>query len=163
MATTNVPAARDIMSKDVCTLERDTGLVEAAEKLVQRGVSNAPVVSTQDGRPRLAGFISEKDLMQCYASGEFYRDPKLTAADIMRVHPVGVRPEADLFTLAAVFMQHDYRHLPVVDRGFLLGIVSRHDVLRALLAHYHAWQRLDRATRQPPDLEHLFAHRFIVG
>lgn len=161
--TLPVPTAADIMTAAVVTLDRGVGLLEAAERLLKHKVSNAPVVAWEGTRPKLLGFVSEKDLIQCYASGAFHRDGTLTVGEIMRLHPVGVKAEADLFTLAALFMQHEYRHLPVLKAGELVGIVSRRDVLRDLLAHYHAWETQDPAERHAPDLEGLFAHRFVVG
>jgi CBS domain-containing protein len=81
----------------------------------------------------------------------------------MRTHPVAVRPEADLFTLAAIFMQHGFRHLPVVAANMLQGMVSRRDVLAALLDHYRDWRGQDPAMRKAPDLGGIFTPRYLLG
>ena len=155
--------ARDIMTTDPFTVDAKARVIDAAELMVARGVSNAPVVYTDFSRKLLAGFVSEKDLMQCYASGRLYSQPDLQVGDVMRTHPVAVRPEADLFTLAAIFMQHGYRHLPVVAANMLQGVVSRRDVLAALLDHYRSWREQDPATRKAPDLSGIFTPRYLLG
>ena len=157
------PTAADLMTRDAFTVDEQSRLVDAAQAMLARGVSNAPVVRTDFNRKVLAGFISEKDVIQCYASGRLYSQPDLQVGEIMRTHPIGVRPEADLFTLAAIFMQHGFRHLPVVVAGLLEGVVSRRDVLKGLLAHYEAWQRQDPATRKAPDLAGIFTPRYLLG
>jgi CBS domain-containing protein len=155
--------ARDLMMPDPFTVEAEALVVDAAARMTERGVSNAPVVKSDFTRKILVGFISEKDVMQCYASGRLYSQPELQVGEIMREHPVGVRPEADLFTLAAIFMQHGFRHLPVVMAGMLQGVVSRRDVLKGLLDHYATWRRQDPATRKTPDMAGIFTPRYLLG
>jgi CBS domain-containing protein len=155
--------ARDIMTADVFTVDKDIDVLQAADRMIARGVSNAPVVEHDFTRNIVVGFISEKDLMQCYASGRFYAGPELRVRDVMRPHPVCVRPEADLFTLAAIFMQHGFRHLPVVTAQVLEGMVSRRDVLAALLKHYRSWAVQPPSERRVPDLAGIFTSRYLLG
>jgi CBS domain-containing protein len=155
--------ARELMTAEPFTVNAQNTVVDAATAILSHGVSNAPVVEADFNRRMLAGFISEKDVMQCYASGRLYAEPDLVVGEIMRAHPIGVRPEADLFTLAAIFMQHGFRHLPVVEAGALLGVVSRRDVLKGLFRHYDQWLGEDPATRKTPDMAGTFTPRFLLG
>nr|CRH04343.1 Putative signal transduction protein with CBS domains [Candidatus Magnetococcus massalia] len=50
---------------------------------------------------------------------------------IMKRDVVSVAPEATLSEMAEVMRNHHFRHLPVVDGGRLVGVVSRQDILRA--------------------------------
>lgn len=155
--------ARDIMTTELFTVDARTYVIDAAELMVARGVSNAPVVKTDFTRQMLVGFISEKDVLQCYATGRLYEDPHLRVENIMRSHPIAVRPEADLFSLAAIFMHHNFRHVPVVRGEMIDGMVSRRDVLKALLEHYRDWQKLDPTLRRAPDVSAMFAPQFLIG
>lgn len=155
--------AVEIMTADVVTVARSMNILEAAELLIRSRISSAPVVDVDFTRNLLVGFVSEKDLMQCYASGQFYADPGLRVETVMRPHPVCVRPETDLFTLAAIFMQHGFRHVPVAVGQILQGMVSRRDVLAALLADYREWQCLDPAKRERPNLAGVFTSRYLLG
>lgn len=156
-----LPCAGDIMTRDVVTVAADDSVIRAAEVILEARVSNAPVVEKDMTRELLVGFLSEKDLMQCYADGVFYDQPDLRVAEIMRPHPVSVSEEADVYTLAAVFMQHGYRHLPVTRAHMLQGVVSRRDVLAALYAGFKDWSAQEGAEK--PDLKAIFTPRFIVG
>lgn len=157
------PTARSIMTDAVVTVAANTTVVKAAETLSSRGVSNAPVVEPDFTRQILLGFVSEKDILQCYASGHLYRHPDLLVSAIMRPHPVSVKPETDLFTLAAIFMQHGFRHLPVTEAQILRGVVSRRDVLNALMDDFRDWNFRDPAQRTLPDLAGIFTPRFLLG
>jgi CBS domain-containing protein len=155
--------ARDIMTADAVTLTEDTGLFAAAEELIRHRVSNAPVIEKDFTRQILVGFVSEKDLMQAYANGWFYKHPDMKVRDVMRGNPICVKPETDLFALAAIFMQHGFRHVPVVSAHMLLGMVSRRDVLKALIGHYRDWQELPVSERKMPDLAGIFTPHYLLG
>ena len=155
--------AGDVMTTDVVTVTPQQNILVASKTLLDRRVSNAPVVDSAGQRQMLVGFVSERDLMQCYANGMYFHDPETTVAKVMRLHPICVKPVTDIFTLAMIFMQHEFRHLPVVERGELLGMVSRHDCLGALLSHYEKWLDAPAGEKVMPDLERLFPQQFIVG
>jgi CBS domain-containing protein len=155
--------ASSLMTADVVTVTEKTQVNEAARILVERRVSNAPVIQVDFTRRLLVGFVSEKDVLQCFASGKLYDDPQVQVREIMRPHPICVRPETDVVNLAAIFMQHDFRHLPVTQAGMLLGMVSRRDVLTALMADLRSWYLQDPATRQRPDVGRTFAPHFLLG
>ena len=81
----------------------------------------------------------------------------------MRRHPVCVQPETDLFTLASIFVSHGYRHLPVVEEGRLVGIVSRRDILKAMDHYYRKMLEKKDRDRQLPDYSEIMQQRFIVS
>ena len=156
------PTAADIMTRELVTVEHNLSVLQAAERLVDAGVSNAPVVEHDFTRQILRGLISEKDLMNCYATGAIYQRPGLKVSAIMRKHPACIEPQTPLFTLASVFLQSNHRHLPVVESQVLLGIVSRRDVLRAMVGHFRLWALGDRAQRRIPDIAGLLEAESIV-
>ncbi|MDD3763374.1 MAG: CBS domain-containing protein [Nevskiales bacterium] len=154
--------AKDVMTTDVVTVVASMRVAQAADLLLQRGVSSAPVVESDFTRQIVVGFLSERDLMECVASGQLHAQPEITVADVMRRHPLAVSPTTDLYTLAAVFMQHGFRHLPVVVAQTLQGVVSRRDVLDGLMQDYRQWLSQDPSLREVPDFAGIFAPRFLV-
>jgi CBS domain-containing protein len=68
----------------------------------------------------------------------------------------------DVFTLASIFVNHRYRHLPVAAEGRLLGIVSRRDVLHALNSFYRDAFKERTSKKFPPNLQEIINHRFIL-
>lgn len=160
---TTLPTARDIMTSDTLTVRRHDPVLETAQRMLAQGVSTAPVVEPMSEAEFLVGFVSEKDVMQCLASGRFHARPDIAIQEIMRPHPVCVRPAADILALAAIFMQHGFRHLPVVEGRVLLGMVSRRDVIRGMLDHYDSWKLGPSAGREIPDLGGIFTPQYLVG
>lgn len=125
--------AKDIMTADTLTVAATDTVAALARRLVRQGISNAPVVDRSGDGERLLGFVSERDVLHALSDGRAQHDG-LTVREIMRGEPVHVVPDTSLAQLASMFTRLGYRHLPVVSRGNqLLGVVSRRDVLAALL------------------------------
>ena len=98
--------------------------------LMIEGFGAVPVV---DGGRRLAGIVSEHDLLAAMDDG--HELGRITAGDIMTGNPYSVRPETTVGTLVHVLRASDLVRVPVVDaKDKLVGIIARRDVLRAYLA-----------------------------
>jgi CBS domain-containing protein len=142
--------ARDVMSTSVMTLPPDAPLATAAGMLAKRGVSGAPVV---DGEGKLLGMVTETDLLRRLAAVEdrprswvaglfasaqdqadrFARTHGRRARDVMTTQLETVAPETSVEHVARVLEEKKIRRVPVVEDGKLVGLVSRADLLRALL------------------------------
>lgn len=142
--------ARDVMTRDPLTLQPDTPLGVVANLFAERGISGAPVVAA-DGR--LLGIVTEGDLIRRLAAAveaprswlvEFFRPAAWQAADYARVHgqtaqdvmtrqPHTVTGDTRVEEVAHLIERHGIRRVPVVQDGMLQGIVSRADLLRALM------------------------------
>lgn len=158
------PKVSDFMNSHVKTVTVDATLDSVVHFLMKNELSNAPVVSHEaDGRPRLVGFISERDCLAALTQESFYGSPAPveTAGTIMRGSPVCVTPENDLFSIAAIFINHPYRHLPVTEDGVLLGIISRRDVLKGISDYYQKYGAQKLKERFRPDTHLIMYHRFI--
>ena len=115
------------------------------------------------GSVELVGFISERDCLASMSESLYYSNPARNAAAVMRSHPVCVAPDTELYTLCSIFVQHGYRHLPVVDqeRG-LVGMVSRRDVLLAMRDYERNTLRATKQERKSPtDLREILNLRFV--
>lgn len=159
------PRAKDFMTRQVQCITPEMSLAEIIDYLSRHHVSNAPVVEEQDGRRVLVGFLSERDCLEFLANESFFGSPAppQTAATIMRKHPICVHPETELFTLASIFVNHGYRHLPVVEDNHLLGIVSRRDVLKAMNEYYQQAIRDKDLQRHRPDFSEVMQQRFVLS
>jgi len=158
------PLARDYMNRHVQALTPEMTLEEVVSFLLGRGLSSAPVVDQRDGQRMLVGFISEHDCLDHLSNEIFYgASPRQTAGTIMRRHPMCVAPETELFTLASIFVAHGMRHLPVVQAGELLGVVSRRDILAAMEAYYRDLLQVQEHDRRPLDLREIINQRFVVA
>lgn len=117
-------AVRDLMSTPVVTARPDQPLAEAARSMVVAGVGSVVVV---DGAGLPVGILTERDLVRA-AEGraDVEVDPVerwMTAAPQVAAPDMAVDDALDLLA------ERGYRHLPVVDDGALIGIVSLRDLM----------------------------------
>jgi CBS domain-containing protein len=127
--------ARDLMSTPVTTVRPDTPIPAAAQLLVSRGYTAAPVVEDD----RVIGIVTEANLMQGQIHPPGWRHPAIrakprpqTVREVMTATPVGMSPDADLADVVSLMLETNVRSVPLVDDGTLVGIISRRDVLRAV-------------------------------
>jgi CBS domain-containing protein len=144
--------AKDVMTSKVITVTSGTLVREVASLLLERRISALPVV---DG-DRLAGIISEADLLHRYEIGtdcalcgdpwwirlfsadrspeEYVKAHARYARDIMTRDVVSVGPEAPVAEIATLLEKRRIKRVPVLEQGQLVGIVSRSDLVRALVS-----------------------------
>lgn len=142
--------ASDIMTHDVLCLSEGDTLRTAAERLLERGVSGAPVCDPQGN---LAGMLSVSDLIDSEKRAaaipraalfglfpvpeetlrrSFDEGLAVSVSAIMSRDPVIAEETATLDELAALMVEHDVNRIPVLRQGRVVGIVSRADILRAI-------------------------------
>ncbi|MEX2556110.1 MAG: CBS domain-containing protein [Actinomycetota bacterium] len=81
-------------------------------------------------RNHLTGIVTERDLARAIAEGA---DPVMTEVrDYMTEGVVKVSPETDVSEAAAMMLMLGARHLPVFEKGRMIGMVSARDLLHAL-------------------------------
>ncbi|MFF0414212.1 CBS domain-containing protein [Kitasatospora sp. NPDC004745] len=120
----------DVMTHAVVAVGRGADFREVADTLQRWRVSAVPVL-TGDGR--VVGVVSEADLLTARdRDGE--RADALTAGRMMSVPAVTVHPGSPLNEAARAMARGHLKRLPVVDdEDYLVGIVSRGDLLKVYL------------------------------
>jgi acyl-CoA synthetase (AMP-forming)/AMP-acid ligase II/CBS domain-containing protein len=116
----------DIMTAHVLAVSPSTSIAGAATLMRDRGVGSALVL---DGS-RLIGILTERDLVRFAASGASAADTPVAA--YMTAEPDTTTPSNEAIEVLRQFVEHGYRHLPVVSRGKVVGIVSMRDVFLKL-------------------------------
>jgi len=121
-----VTTVAEIMARDVLSVGPRASLVEAAQRMQDRYVGSALVFEDE----QLRGILTERDLLRAVASGRIEGE---TVEDWMTRHPETIEP-ADSTGLAGTLMIHGgFRHLPVLEDGQIVGIVSIRDLMRITL------------------------------
>jgi CBS domain-containing protein len=114
------------MSRDLLTVEADAPVVSVAQRMADRNVGAVLVLEAG----RLAGIMTERDLMRAVARG--LADDALVG-QCMTADPDTIRPD-DTIEHAAVLMIHGgYRHLPVVDGDEVVGVLSIRDLVQVVV------------------------------
>ena len=121
-----------VAGRPALVVTRSSTVTEAARQMKQRNVGSALVV---DGT-RLVGIFTERDaLFRVIAPG---RDPALTAVgDVMTPQPQTMHPDEPFVRALRTMHEGRFRHLPVVEFGRPIGIVSVRDALDEDLLDLH--------------------------
>jgi CBS domain-containing protein len=144
-AVSEAVPVESIMTKDVAAVRRDTPIRDVVELMRKRSLRAVPVID--DGI--VVGIITNSDLVKRaqlgvrltllpgLPAGEQERRmeelPRRVAEEVMTAPPVVVAVNAPLSEAAETMVQRKLKRLPVVDeRGALVGIVSRLDLLRTV-------------------------------
>jgi CBS domain-containing protein len=126
-ATTVLTAGR-IMQKPVLATTMRASARDVAAQLVRNEFSGMPVAE-RDGT--LMGVVTEADILRVLGEGKALET--LTAADIMTEKPATVDLEAPITEVIQILQEHRILRVPVTERGRLVGIISRSDIIRAVL------------------------------
>ena len=119
------------MTRPVYTVTGDVCVADVAEAMAKGRFGSSVVV---DGDGRLAGILTERDVLRAAASGADLT--AATAAEWMTADPTTAATDMDIADAAEVMGTRGFRHLPVVVDGRVVGIVSQRDVLSARI-HAH--------------------------
>lgn len=122
---------REILGRkghDVVTIGRERSVLDAVQTLVQHNIG--ALLITQGELPE--GIITERDVLRLTArfSSALSSTPVATA---MTRDLVVAEPDDELHAMMEVMTKKRVRHLPVVEHGRLVGIVSIGDLLNACL------------------------------
>jgi CBS domain-containing protein len=135
----------DVMTTSVVTVDRITPYKEIARLLAEHRISGMPVLKM--GR-EVVGVVTEADLLEAQAGAarrlrwaarrswwpRGSRHPALTAGELMTAPAVTIGPHATVPAAARLMTAHHVRRLPVTsEKGMLLGVVSRRDLLSVFL------------------------------
>jgi CBS domain-containing protein len=140
----------DIMTHPVITVTPDMTVGEAAELMIQHRISGLPVV---DKAGEVVGIVTEGDLLRRAEIGTERRRPRWLefliapgrlaseyahthgrrVAEVMTDTVQFVAPDDAVADVVALMERRRIKRVPVVERGRLVGIVSRANLVRALL------------------------------
>ncbi len=125
----DLATVREYMTSKVITLSPDTDLRRAIRVLLKHGISGAPVV---DGHGALVGILSKRDCLKVAFRAGYHQEQAGPVAAYMSRDVCTVEADLPLVALAERFLHSTFRRYPVLDGGRLVGVISRHDVLRAI-------------------------------
>ena len=121
--TVRMPQVRDAMTSEVVTVEPSTGIVEAAQQMIQQKKGPLPVV--EGDRP--VAMVTDRDIIaRVVAEGH---DPNSMTVDDIDTHElVTIGPDQDVEEARQLMGQHELDRIVVVQGDQLVGIISEADV-----------------------------------
>lgn len=144
--------AKDIMTKEVISVSSEMKVVQAAKILLEKGFNGVPVIE----KGNLVGVLCQSDLIAqqkrlpipsfftlldsvipLQSTKHFekavHRMAATTVADVMTSKPTTVHPDTSIEELASLMLDKKIDTIPVVDKGALVGIIGKADIMRTLL------------------------------
>ncbi len=126
-------AVRDHMATSLVTFTPEMGVFEAIRTLLKNKITGAPVL---DGEGRLVGAFSEMDCLHVVLDAAYHEEMGGKVGEYMNTDIETVAPDASVIEVAERFQKSRLRHFPVIDGDQLVGLISRVDILRALVSIY---------------------------
>ena len=149
---------KEIMNEEVRTVSPDTSLAELAKLFADTGIHGAPVV---DAENRLVGIVTESDVLNAtktkyvkynlvypsihqfgmeFKEGVAYEElvkafdevKHVPVSQIMTRKVVTAGPDDLVEDITPMMVQKKINRIPVVDKGRVVGIITREDILRGL-------------------------------
>ena len=122
---------QDFMNRKVLTFDLRDDVADIAATLLEQNMLGAPVL---DVSKKVVGFVSEQDCIKEMLNTAFHCEITATAADVMHADVLTVDPQMDIADLAQQMTANKPKMYPVVSPdGRLMGLITRADVLRALV------------------------------
>jgi CBS domain-containing protein len=157
----------DVMTRNCITIAPESTVEEAVNLMLSRGISGLCVVNKEG---ELAGMITEGDLLRrdeigtqrhrpwwlrllaspARQAADFTRANGRHVRDVMTEDVISIGQDAQLEDVVAAMEKHSIKRLPVTAAGHVVGVVSRSDLLRALIGRVRNVEPLatdDRAIR----------------
>lgn len=142
--------AHQIMTRQVITATVETSVADAARTLLEHHISGMPVL---DAEGKLVGVVSQGDFMRRAEIGtqrkrsrwlklllgpgeeaaDFVRERGRKVGEVMNAAPITVAEDATLEEVAAIMEKNDIKRVPVMRDGKLVGIVTRTNLVQAVL------------------------------
>lgn len=120
--------AKNIMTKDVVGVKPDDPIYEAIETLAKYKVSGLPVV---DDTNNLVGVLSEFDVLNLLTDANI--DTSDTVEKYMTKNVISFQEGDSVMDICDFLKNANKRRAPIVRDGKLIGIVSRHDIIKLIL------------------------------
>jgi CBS domain-containing protein len=141
--------AKQIMTRDVVTVQPETPIVEAARLMLEKHISGLPFV---DAQGKLVGIVSQGDFLRRAEIGtqrrrsswlQFFIGPGRVAAEfvhergrkvreVMTDEPCTITEDTELVDIVDLMEKKNIKRLPVLRDGRVAGIVTRTNLLQAV-------------------------------
>src|SRR3974390_232317 len=166
--------AKDVMSRNLVTISADATILEGARLMLQHHISGLPVV---DASGKLVGIVSEGDFLRRRETGterrrsrwlefligpgkiasEYTRSNSMRVSEVMTENVQTVSEDTSLVATVEAMERYRIKRLPVLDDGKLVGIITRSNLMHAMVSMVRTAPETPRSDAVIRDqlLEHL--------
>lgn len=120
----------DYMDNNPHAVKNTATVRDVVKFLLKEELSGAPVV---DENNHLVGFVSEQDCLTEVLNDAFYCEDSPNVTSVMTSNVTSTSPDTSILELAQQMAKTAPRNYPVVKDGVLVGLISRNDILNAVI------------------------------
>ncbi len=160
----SVTQIRDLLKRPPVTVPAHTSIRDAAVLMSRENVSSVLVMQGEE----LAGIVTDKDLRKRVIAAGL--DPSREIEAVMTGGPMTLAADSAVDSALLLMMRENYHHLPVVDDGRPLGLVTAGDILRSQSEHplrlvrdIHKRESVEDLLRLSRRLPSLFERMVTLG
>ncbi len=141
------PRIRSYMTSPVYVVKPFDTLAHARNLMLKKGINRLVVVNEAE---RPIGVLTTTDLLEAmYGTSYYVPLDQIRISDVMTKDPITIKADKSVKAAAKLMLRHRIGGLPVVDdEGKLIGIITRHDLVRAFSERYTGKFRVDSAMRR---------------
>jgi CBS domain-containing protein len=121
---------KNVMTTDVITVNKNAPLYDVIRLLIEHNITGMPVV---DDNMHLVGIISEKNILRLLYEVEYFTSA--TVEDFMTTDVVSFDVEDSLVNVCDCLIQNQFRRVPVLSKGKLVGIISRKNIINNIFEY----------------------------
>lgn len=130
-------AVRDIIGAGrgrIYTIPREKSVADAVSEMVENEIG--ALIVTDNGKP--AGMFTERDVLKCLTrkGGRQFKDIPLS--EVMSTNMIIVEAEDDLCYVTTIMIKNRIRHLPILEKGEIIAMLSIRDVVKAQVSDLRA-------------------------
>ena len=145
------------MTEAALTNRPDETLGEAARKMWKQQTGSLLVMDAEE----LLGIVTERDILKAVATG--IQLEETSVGETMTKDVITIHPGASLREAARVMTDKWIRHLPVVERGKVVGIISQRDLAGVLANALHEPDALEQLVDASELARERRLHRVEAG
>jgi IMP dehydrogenase len=120
--------------KEVYSMESHRTVEEAIEMMDSKKIS--AIVVTQNKKP--VGIFTERDVLRSYLTKKGISFHDIPLKDVMTTNVIIAEPNEELCNVMSVMIEKGIRHMPVSEKGEIIGMLSIRDVLKTQIGSLKA-------------------------
>lgn len=115
--------AGSLMSSPVHTVTADTSLRNAGNVMLEHSIGSVVIVDDDD---QLEGIVTATEFIRIIANGN--PDPDATVGSVMTTELITTTANESIQTVADLMIEHGIQHLPIIEDGEVIGLISSTDM-----------------------------------
>lgn len=122
----NVKGLLESKGKEVVSIDASSSVEDAIRVMNSRKISAMMVTELSKSK----GIFTERDVVRCYLRNEGKSFKEIILKDVMTTDLIVAQMDDDLNDIMSVMVEKNIRHLPVVENGEIIGMLSIRDVIQ---------------------------------